>query len=166
MKKLNCVLFLVLAASFSIRAQAPLGKGGIQLNAGTGFSGFGVPIYVGADFGVHDDITIGPKISHRSYGYSVNGNDLDQTLTYIGFNGNYHFNRVFGLPDEWNVYAGATLGYFIWSSSDLNGAKSSGLAFGAQVGGRYFFTEKFGINLELGGGSASEASFGITYRFK
>ena len=56
-------LFLSLISIFLISgiasAQSPLEAGGIQLNAGVGFSGWGLPIYVGGDFGVTDDISIG-----------------------------------------------------------------------------------------------------------
>jgi hypothetical protein len=42
----------------------------------------------------------------------------------------------------------------------------SGLGLGAQIGGRYFFKDNFGLNLEFGGGNAlSGGKFGITYIF-
>ena len=68
-----CVVFLT--AFTSLQAQAPLGKGNKQLNAGFGFSSWGVPVYVGMDFGVHPDVTIGPQVSFRSYSerYNFNG---------------------------------------------------------------------------------------------
>ncbi len=49
------ITFLLLAAN----SQSPLGKGNQQLNAGIGFSGWGIPVYVGLDFGVHQDISLG-----------------------------------------------------------------------------------------------------------
>jgi len=36
---------------------------------------------------------------------------------------------------------------------------------GAQIGGRYYFTQKVGINLELGGGNAfSGGKIGLTFK--
>lgn len=171
MKKLNLViLFTILATTFSI-AQGTLGKGGKQFNAGLGFSGWGVPVYASLDFGVHESITIGPVISYRNYSYNNSGYKYKQSLTVLGFNGNYHFNKLIGLPKPWDLYAGLTLGYLFWSDAEAynNGptyegqASSTGLDI--QIGARYFFSQQFGINLEFGGGSVSGGRFGITYKF-
>ncbi|WP_366185107.1 hypothetical protein [Flavobacterium ovatum] len=44
-----------------------------------------------------------------------------------------------------------------------NGAENLGL--GLQIGGRYFFTDRFGINLQFGGGNVtSGGKIGITYK--
>ncbi len=152
-------------------AQGNLGKGGKQLNAGVGFSSFGVPVYVGADFGVHESISIGPRFSYRNYGNRVGGLRYNQSLTVLSFNGNYHFNTLLNLPPEWNLYAGLTLGYYFWSDirwndgrNDLFDGEGSGVGLDLQVGGRYFFDEKWGVNLEFGGGTISGGSFGITYK--
>ena len=158
MKKITLIgLFSLLGLTLAL-AQAPPGKGGKQLNAGLGFSGFGVPVYAGLDFGVHQDITIGPRVSFRNY------SDFDQSLFVAGFNGNYHFNTLFNMPSEWNFYAGLTIGYYVWSDSDLPGRERSGIGLDAQIGGRYFFSEKFGVNLEFGGGTGTGGSFGITVK--
>jgi hypothetical protein len=146
-------------------AQAPPGKGGKQLNVGLGFSGWGVPVYVGADFGVHDDITVGPRLSYRNRSYRFLGSSYRQALTVIGFNGNYHFNRLLNLEDKWNLYAGLTLGYYLWSDSERPGAEASGIGLDAQIGGRYFFTDKLAVNLEFGGGTGvGGGSFGLTIK--
>lgn len=155
-----------LLSAITVSAQAPLGKGGAQFNAGLGFSSFGTPIYLGADFGVHRDFTVGPVFSYRNYGYRSQGFKYDQSLIVLGFNGNYHFNSIFDLPSEWDVYAGLTLGYYIWSDNDFIGAETSGIGFNGQIGARYFFTKKFGVNLEFGGGTASGGGLGITYKFR
>lgn len=170
MKKVNFILILVMISSVAV-AQGTLEKGAKQLNAGLGFSSLGVPIYVGVDFGVHEAITVGPRISYRKYSESVFGNKYSQSLTVISFNGNYHFNELLQLPAEWNVYAGLTLGYYVWSDVKWDnttynnfGGKSSGIGFDAQVGARYFFNDRFGVNLELGGGTGSGGIIGITYK--
>ncbi len=170
MKKLNLVfLFVLLATTFSF-AQGTLGKGGKQLNAGLGFSDWGVPIYVGLDFGVHEDITIGPRLSFRNYSYTRSGYKYNQNLTVLSFNGNYHFNRLLNLPSPWDLYAGLTLGYYFWSDTKSSSGvyyegESSSIGLDAQIGGRYFFNEKFGLNLEFGGGTEAGGRFGITYKF-
>ena len=154
------VCFLAVITSF---AQAPPGKGGKQLNAGLGLSNWGVPLYVGLDFGVHPDITVGPRVSYRNHNYRIAGINYNQALTVFSFNGNYHFNNLLEMPSEWNFYAGLTMGYYFWSSTEFGG-QGSRLGVDAQIGGRYFFSEKFALNLEFGGGTGTGGSFGITVK--
>jgi outer membrane immunogenic protein len=50
--------------------------------------------------------------------------------------------------------------------NDYPGSHTSGVGLGAQLGGRYYFSDKFGINLEVGGGNAfSGGKFGISVKF-
>jgi len=173
MKKVIAVCFILILSGLTfLHAQAPPGKGGKQLNAGFGFSGWGVPIYVGLDFGVHPDITIGPQISFRSYSERLRDKNgvvyhYDHNIFVFAFNGNYHFNTILNMPSEWNLYAGLTLGYYFWSTpSGYIGNRGSGLALDAQIGARYFFSQNLGVNLEFGGGTAaSGGKIGITYKF-
>lgn len=165
MKRYLILLVVGILVSGSLYAQSPLGKGGKQLNAGFGFSNWGVPVYAGLDFGVHDDITIGPRLSYRNYGYNFSGSRYTQSLTVFSFNGNYHFDRVFSLPSEWNFYAGLTLGYYFWGDVDAGG-RSSAAALDLQIGGRYFISDNFGFNLEFGGSRGTGGGiFGITVKF-
>ncbi len=149
-------------------AQGPISKGQIQLNAGVGFSSWGMPVYVGFDYGVHPDISVGAEISYRSYSEDYYGGSWGFNV--IGFLGdcNYHFNRVLNIPSPWDVYAGLNIGFVSVSSksSGYNGSSSSGLGLGAQVGARYYFSKAFGINLEFGGGNRfSGGKIGITVKF-
>ena len=169
MKKVKIIvaaiaLLFVTSLSFG---QGSLGKGQSQLNAGVGFSGWGVPVYVGFDYGVHPDITIGGEFSFRSYNDRYYNNDYNHTIIGISGNGNYHFNRILDIPSAFDFYAGLNLGFYVWSSpSGYKGDHTSGLGLNAQVGGRYFFSNNFGLNLEVGGGSAfSGGKIGITYKF-
>jgi outer membrane immunogenic protein len=165
MKKITTIVLFVLLGATASFAQSPLGNGGKQLNAGFGFSNFGLPVYLGLDFGVHKDITIGPRLSYRSYNYRFNNNSYNQSLTVLSFNGNYHFDSLFELPSEWNIYAGLTMGYYLWSSAEFGG-QASGIGLDGQVGVRYFLSDKFGLNLEFGGGTGTGGTFGITYLLK
>ncbi|MDR1974102.1 MAG: hypothetical protein LBQ31_05450 [Bacteroidales bacterium] len=84
-----------------------------------------------------------------------------------GFNGlyspimartTYRFNVV--VPN-WEVYAGAMLGVGLY----FDGGVRAGFAGGLLVGTSYYFTDKFGINLEFDGGYGTPyASFGVKFK--
>ena len=163
MKK-NFLLLALFAFGFA-NAQAPLEEGGLQLNAGIGTSGWGTPVYAGLDYGVARNFTLGGELSYQSYntvGYKNN-------ILGVQANGNYHFNELLNIPSEWDLYGGASLSYYSWSSK-FNGSKvdydgADDIGVGLQVGGRYFFNDKFGVNLQFGGSSAlSGGKVGITYK--
>ena len=46
---------------------------------------------------------------------------------------------MFGLPDAWDVYGGGNIGF----SVALNSNYSSDLDFGSQIGGHWFWSEKW-----------------------
>ena len=179
MRKTLAVLGLFLATA-TASAQG-LGQNKFQINGGVGLSGWGVPVYLGFDYGIARDFTIGVEASYRSKKESVDFLENKYSFIGIGVNGNYYFNRLLKLPREFDVYAGATLVYFNVSNSqtysgpsilrehilsNYSSIASSGLGYGFQVGGRYFFTKNLGVNLEFGGGSfAVGGKLGLTYRF-
>lgn len=173
----NLLIIACAFCTFVGFSQGDLQKGETQLNGGLGLSSFGLPLYVGLDYGVGKDFTVGGDFSYRSYS---DGNSSFYKYTYtiigIGVNGNYHFNNVLDLPKKFDLYGGATLGYYIWKNSykytgggtqpffTPNYSGTSGIGYGLQVGGRYFLNDKFGINLEFGGGSFFGGKLGITYK--
>ena len=165
MKKLLVIIFLLSTAAITY-GQNPLPVGKVQLNAGLGLSNWGLPVYVGLDFGVGQDITMGGEFSFRSYNDKFNGNGYNHSIMGISGNFNYHLNRVLDISSDWDFYAGLNLGYYTWtSSSDYPGTGSSGIGLGGQVGGRYYFSDKVGLNLEFGGGNAfSGGKIGVTFK--
>ena len=165
MKKQLLILSLLLFSSIMF-AQSPILKGESQINAGIGLSSWGVPVYLGFDHGVHPDITIGGELSYRSYQDNYANVNYDHSVIGISGNGNYHFNRILEIPKKWDFYAGLNLGFYIWNSPDnYHGSHTSGLGLGAQIGGRYYFSDKIGLNLEFGGGNAfSGGKLGLTFK--
>lgn len=163
MKKIISVLIITLLV-FSAFGQQPVGSGNNQFNAGVGFSSRGLPVYIGFDHGFKNDFSFGGELSARAYNERYYKVYYHHSIIGISGNFNYHFNRIFKMPPEWNFYAGANVGFNIWiSPSTYGGADSSGLGLGGQVGGRYFFNDKFGLNLELNAGNAfNGGKFGIT----
>jgi outer membrane immunogenic protein len=167
--------FILLVAfgfiSTGVFAQSPLEEGGVQLNLGVGVTDWGVaPVYFGLDYGIARDFTLGGQISFliNDDPYYDNNNNYDgnDSAIGIGVNGNYHFNRIMHIPSKFDFYAGSNLTAYIWNydNNDYHRDNDS-VGFGLQVGGRYFFSNKFGINLELGAGTAtSGAKFGVTFK--
>ena len=118
-------------------SQSPLGDGGVQINGGLGFrDSDGTPVYFGADFGVAQNVTVGPVAA------------FSDDLFSIGANVNYHLDDALNLSPEWNLYGGATVSYIDSDNSDYED-----IDLGLQIGGRYFFSPTVGINLEAGGGT-------------
>ena len=165
MKKQFLVLILLISAS-AIYAQRPISQGQTQLNVGVGLSSRGVPVYFGFDHGVHPDVTLGAELSYR--GYNDHWKDHKYHHNIFGFSGNvnYHFNNILNIPSPWDFYAGLNLGFYNWNSPEkYGGSHTSGLGLGAQIGGRYYFNNKVGINLEFGGGNAfSGGKIGLTIK--
>lgn len=167
MKKINILTTVFLMwISMVTFAQSPLPVGKSQLNVGVGLSEWGVPVYLGIDHSVHKDITLGGEFSYRSYREKWDSDYYRHNIMGFSGNGNYHFNSVFNIPRNWDLYAGLNAGFFVWSSpSTYGGSHSSGLGLGAQVGARYYFNNSLGINLEVGSGNAfSGGKLGLTFK--
>lgn len=165
LKKLSFFIFLLSAGT--LLAQSPLPNGMNQINAGVGFSSWGIPIYLGFDHAVSNVVSLGAELSYRDYSDEWKYYKYHHSVIGIAGNANYHFNRVLRISNEWDIYAGINVGFYIWNSdSDYKGDHTSGLGLGAQIGGRYYFSRSTGINLEFGGGNAfSGGKIGISYRY-
>lgn len=138
-----------------VKAQNALAKRQTQLNAGIGLSTWGLPLYIGLDHAMTNDITFGGELSFRSYNQKFNTIFYRHSILGIAANANYHFNNLLSIPPVWDFYAGLNLGFYVWSSpKTYKGSEASGLGLGGQIGGRYYFNNKIGINLEFGSGNA------------
>ena len=172
MKSLKTLFFALFIGGACATASA---QGGAfdYINAGIGVSGWGSPIYVGVDKTVADKITVGGVLSaqRKTERWGLLGTNYRRVHTVIGIgaNANYHFLEP---TDEFDVYAGATLGYYIWNtrSTEAGVATNSGdglggVGVGLQVGGRYDL-DKVIIHAEVGGGTVfSSARVGVSFPF-
>ena len=160
MKKLTLTILALSIVAFSFgqekKAQkVEVDKSKLQLNAGFGLSYVtyyaAFPIYLGADYWINQDITVGLEgIFRIGHHISVGG----------VVNGNYHFNKLLDLPDNLDLYAGLSAGpYFVFGATP-----PLRIDIHFQAGGRYKLTDKLWLNGELGGGSLTGAKFGITYK--
>lgn len=145
--KLLIGLFFIAGTIMAQDGVAPLSKGQKQLNFGTGFSGRGIPVYATMDFAFHNDWTIGPVVKvviDDDFGFGALGR-VD-----------YHWNRLIGIPSNWDFYLGGSVGFIAGNDFDLD--------LGIQVGGRWYWSDKWGINLEFGGGTGYGSSFGLSMK--
>ncbi len=127
--------------------RAPLAKGQKQLNFGSGFSDKGIPVYVSMDFALHKDITLTPLVLIK----------IDDEFK-VGalVKADYHWNSLIGIPSTWDFYAGIHAGFDFGKNFLPN--------LGAHVGGRWYWSEKWGLNLELGGGTGFGSSVGLSMK--
>ncbi len=166
-RKLLLALLILTGSMEYVSAQnggtAPLAKGGNQLNFGLGFSDNGLPVYLSFDFAVHKDVTLTPEVHVRfvdsDNNNNGNGENDNENNVRAGtlFKADYHWNYLIGIPSNWDFYAGLRSGFEFDDDVDFD--------MGAQVGGRWYFTDQWGLNLELAGGTGFDAIFGMSMKF-
>jgi hypothetical protein len=143
MKKIIAVLFLV---SFSITnaQQAFKGKGDAKINIGANFQDGGSGIQASADFGLGENFSYGFVATYLLGVDEFSGIYGDNTYANLKpdfkdrfdakFRINANLSSVIGVK-ELDIYPGLSLGL---------------KNFGGHLGGRYFFTDGFGVFTELG----------------
>lgn len=107
--------------------------------------------------GVSYDIPVATDISVAPFA----GTNMNFDYLKFGVKGDYYFDNILDILPAFDFYAGLNAGYAL--GLDNNG---SDFDMGAQVGGRWFWNDKFGLYLELGGGhiSGGGGSVGITMK--
>lgn len=133
MKKL--LIILLLGFSCLVDAQAYKGKGDIKFQVGANIQKWGSGISVSTDFGIGENMSYGFVAS-----YLLNTNqDLGAPKFEDRFDVKARFNAnlgsVFKLKNNADIYPGLDIGL---------------RNFGAHLGGRYFFTNGFGVYSEIG----------------
>lgn len=166
MKTIRFAVCALMVCAFShAQAQYALQTGKMQFNGGIGISNWGLPLYVGLDYGFDKNISFGGEVSIRSFTERIAGERYSSSIFGVAGNANYHFGEILGLDNLFDVYAGLNIGFYAWNSSGVYaGSGASGLNAGAQIGGRYYFKKNLAINVELGGGNAfSGGKAGISF---
>jgi len=141
MKKLFTAMTLVVAMSFT--SNVVFAQAAKHLNVG----GLGTGLYASIEFPLGSTITIAPQFA----------TDYNFDKFIISAKGNFYFDDIFGVGDAWDVYAGANVGWRLETNND-------GAAWGIQIGGRWFWSDKWGINGEFGGGSGVLGGVGVTMK--
>ena len=142
MKKITLLfVFTLVLSATSVFAQARK-----ELNFGL--------IGVNYEMPVSESITIAPSVA----------TDINLDWISLGVKANYYFDGLFGITnDAWDVYGGANAGFGIYNGNDES--KSSDLSLGLQIGGRWFWNDKWGVYAEYAGGSlGSFPAIGVTMK--
>lgn len=145
-------LFLVAVFCFlglGVQAQSTMSKGQLVGSLKVGFSDYGLPLGISADYGVVSGFINGKGAV--SVGGEV-GVYISDTYTHLSLaaRGNFHYEFVNNL----DTYLGLNLG-LVGRSFALNG----------HLGARYYFG-KWGVGVEFGmGNHASGGTIGVSMKF-
>jgi hypothetical protein len=134
MKKI--ITMLLLSSAFFANAQAFKGKGDIKVGVGANIQKGGTGIHATGDFGIGENMSYGFTASYLLNATDGNAGDIkfgDKIDLKARFNAN--IGKVLTLGDKVDVYPGLDL---------------SLRNFGAHLGGRYFFSDGFGMYSEIG----------------
>lgn len=129
--------------------------------------------YVGADYKVSDEMSIGLNYSRSETMYANRYSTEDHN--FFQFQTNMDWAKKIGLnTKKFDLYTGFNFAVvsFTQTGSNFNGRLEkdyidSDISFGGQVGVRYFITKNIGLNFELNAGMLHNNPFrgGITVQF-
>ncbi|MFA7380661.1 MAG: hypothetical protein WC150_09380 [Bacteroidia bacterium] len=157
-------------AGLSANAQAWGEQKVFSIGAGFGGSAFVAsgtdatlpPIQVQLEFPtslLEGKLGIGGLLGYAGSKYEFGAFKYKYSYILIGGRGNYHVSEMLGLPENIDAYGGLTLGYNVasvkWDGAGADpgvGGSAGGVLWGITAGGRYYFTDKIGANVELGYG--------------
>ena len=127
-----------------------------HFNLGLGLNnGWGIPISGTYDWGFRQDFNLGVGLS---VGLDVDDGQGSETALGAGFFTQWYADRILEIPSSLDVYAGLGVFYYTRDSAD-------DLDLNLFIGGRYYFNETLGVNLELGGGTVfSGGRVGLSWR--
>jgi hypothetical protein len=169
-----------MAQSSSVAYNSGVNLVNIGIGVGTPFFGSGysasLPVNptVSYERGITDAISVGGQLSYASYkysfsdGYIANNYSIKYSATYIGARASYHLSQLLSIPDKFDLYGGASVGYVVVGASDNQGnAAILGSAFGVGgfAGGKYYFSSSTAVYAELGYQSLSYLNIGIAFKF-
>ncbi len=144
---------LIFTSLLCIGAMTGYGQNqGPHFNAGLGLDGRGIPIYASYDWGFKEDFNLGVGAS-----LNLGNDDFDGGIFGAGFFTQWYADRVLDIPSDFDVYAALGVYYYTYKNGD-------DLDLGLSIGGRYYFNDRIGINLEFGGGTLVQgARIGVSW---
>ena len=164
-------LFAGLLLSVGMLSAQSFENGTNVASVSVGFGTYGVPVSLSYEKGVYDindvmSIGVGGVIGYGAESEKLGLGKYNYSNFLIGAQGNYHYTGF----EYLDIYGGLILGYNAASAKwkgegrDPNSASAGGILLGARAGARYYFTDNFGANAEIGYG-IGVLSVGVSYRF-
>ncbi|MBN2615754.1 MAG: hypothetical protein JXR71_08685 [Bacteroidales bacterium] len=150
MKKYILLMTMIFTTGFLMAQE----KG--QYSMGSTHLNFG-PVYAGVDFTVQDNITVGPVVTYDWSYYDSNLGEFRAAFNLSG-KADYHFGTILGLPEQWDLYGGVRVGVGFGSKTRL--------LSGVEIGGRWFWNDKWGLNVESVYGNYWGGNVGVTMKLK
>ncbi|MFH6992974.1 DUF6646 family protein [Flavobacterium sp. FlaQc-48] len=145
MKKVITFLFLV-SFGFTHAQQAFTGKGDVKVNVGANLQDGGSGIQGSVDFGLGENFSFGFVANYLLGVDNYNGFYHSGTTLYNDYKPD--FSERFDAKARINANLSSVIGV---KQLDVYPGLSLGLHnFGGHVGGRYFFTDGFGVFTEIG----------------
>ena len=171
----------------AVKVEEMFDKNTQLIHVGVGINGTAMPIELSYEKGIKDDLFgvkglnlgVGGYFNYfgssttNSYSSYVNGSVVNTSYTWsytnivLGGRALAHYKFI----DKLDTYAGVMLGYDIFGAklspenSLIPATGASFIFYGGVAGIRYEFSPKFGVYLEGGSASVSNASIGIAYKF-
>jgi len=107
--------------------------------------------------GVSYEIPMGSTITIAPTAFT----NFDLSFLTLGVKANFYFDDMIGLPSEWDVYAGANGGFAL----DIGNNNGNDFGIGLHIGGRWFWSDKWGVYLEGGAGNlGGNGGVGLTMK--
>lgn len=132
MKKLGLIGLFLLSIS-TINAQAFNGKGDSKFQIGAAFQEHGTSVTATYDRGLGENFSLGLSTGYvLGVSESIDADFVDRIALVLRFNAN--IGSVINISDALDIYPGLNL---------------SLKQFGGHLGGRYFFSDGFGVFTEL-----------------
>jgi outer membrane immunogenic protein len=167
MKK-QSILGVLIFSAIIIQAQAPEKQERFFLNVGGGVSLLDyVPVYMGVDYMFMRNLSLNLEYTFAK----EHDSDIYLSVTQAYMIGmHYHFNDLLKLNKRWDLYAGPV--FELESGRKLSTTPKIGRntfyrrTWGANVGARYFLTDRLALNLKIGYGNIwSVGTVGISVKF-
>ncbi len=145
-RSILALFVLILCMSLALAA-APKGKKNAQLQfhkgdkfltPQIGLNSYAIPFGVNFETAITENIGVGGTVMMWLWSHG--------TIIMPSADGAYHFTRLD--VDKLDLFAGASLGFAIFSAKEGYGG-SSGLYLSPFVAGRYWFSEKMAVSLRL-----------------
>lgn len=129
------IIFLAILFTSLLNAQVFTGKGDLKLQIGANFQDQGTGVMSSLDYGIGTNMSVGLSSVYLLGVRTIYGDkpNVDERFDLrVRFNAN--IADVFGIEDKFDVYPGLSVGL---------------KNFGGHLGGRYYFTEGFGVFSEV-----------------